>query len=55
MFRMEPSNLEAERELLLDAAAYARWLQPRLKEKEAEKPIVDEFEEDLSVDPNRGY
>jgi glycine cleavage system H protein len=55
MFRMEPSNLEAERELLLDAAAYAQWLEPRRKEKEAEKPIVDEFEEDLSVDPNRGY
>jgi glycine cleavage system H protein len=55
MFRMAPSNLEAEREFLLDAAAYARWLEPREKEKQAAKPIADEFEEDLSVDPNRGY
>ena len=52
---MAPSNLEAERELLLDAAAYAQWLEPRAKEKAAEKPIVDEFKEDLTIDPNRGY
>jgi glycine cleavage system H protein len=55
MFRVAPSALEAERELLLDAEAYARWLEPRLAEKADEKPIADEFEEDLSVDPNRGY
>lgn len=55
MFRVAPSALEAERELLLDADAYARWLEPRLAEKAGEKPIADEFEEDLGVDPNRGY
>lgn len=55
MFRMEPGNLEAERMHLLDAVAYAQWLGPRAEQKAAEKPIADEFGEDLTVDPNRGY
>lgn len=55
MFRVAPSDLEGERGLLLDAAAYAQWLEPRMAKKAEEKPIADEFEEDLTVDPNRGY
>jgi glycine cleavage system H protein len=55
MFRIEPLDLAAEREFLLDAVAYVQWLAPRAEQKEAEKPIVDEFLEDLSIDPNRGY
>lgn len=54
MFRLEPTNFDAERGLLLDSSAYAIWLEPRAKEKAAERPI-DEFAEDFNIDPNRGY
>jgi len=54
LFRVQPSSLEAERATLQDAAGYATWLAPRLAQKLA-KPIDDEFGEDLTVDPHRGY
>jgi glycine cleavage system H protein len=54
LFRLQPSSLEAERATLQDAAGYAAWLAPRLAQKLA-KPIADEFGEDLTVDPHRGY
>lgn len=56
MFLVEPSRLEEERPRLLDAAAYAEWLAPRLEEKSAEVPFDPaEFEQDLTPDPNQGY
>lgn len=55
LFRMQPAALDAERSSLLDLPAYAGWLAPRLAAKQAARPIADEFGEDLSVDPNRGY
>jgi glycine cleavage system H protein len=54
LFRLQPSSLEAERTTLQDAAGYTTWLAPRLAHKLA-KPIDDEFSEDLTVDPHRGY
>jgi glycine cleavage system H protein len=54
LFRVEPTSLEAERERLLDVAAYRAWVEPRLAEKMA--PPIDEFnDEDFDIDPNRGY
>lgn len=55
LFRLQPSALDAERASLLDVSGYASWLLPRLAAKQAAKPIDDEFGEDLSIDPNRGY
>jgi glycine cleavage system H protein len=55
LFRLAPSALEVERSLLQDGGSYAAWLAPRLAEKLAQKPIEDEFGEDLTVDPHRGY
>jgi glycine cleavage system H protein len=54
LFRLQPTALEAERGTLQDMASYAAWLMPRLGEKMV-KPIADEFGEDLTVDPHRGY
>jgi len=54
LFRLQPTALAAERGELLEAAAYAAWLAPRLAHK-LRKPIDDEFVGDLHVDPNRGY
>ncbi len=54
MFRLEPSNLEAERPLLLDAGSYVRWLEPRAQEKAQQRPI-EGFDTDFTIDPNRGY
>jgi glycine cleavage system H protein len=54
LFRVEPTDLESERETLMDAAAYRSWVEPRLGEKLV--PPVDEFAaDDFDIDPNRGY
>jgi glycine cleavage system H protein len=55
LFRIQPAALDAERASLLELQAYAGWLAPRLAAKQAARPIDDEFGEDLSVDPHRGY
>jgi glycine cleavage system H protein len=54
IFRLEPTALEIERSALQDMAGYAAWLAPRLGEKMV-KPITDEFDPDLFIDPHRGY
>lgn len=54
LFVLEPTAFEADRALLLDAAAYARWLAPRALDKARQRPI-DDFGDDLVVDPHRGY
>jgi glycine cleavage system H protein len=54
LFKVQPTNLDAERDCLIDAAAYRAWVEPRLAEKM--KPPVDEFgTDDFDIDPNRGY
>lgn len=53
LLRVEPTQLEAERGTLLDAAAYREWVEPRLADKLA---APDDFgEDDLKVDPHQGY
>lgn len=52
MFRVRPTQLDAERAGLLDADAYAQWLAPRLAEKLA-APV--EPARDLDIDPLRGW
>jgi glycine cleavage system H protein len=54
LFRVQPTAFDAERGALQDAVSYANWLMPRLAQKMV-KPVPDEFGEDLSIDPNRGY
>jgi len=54
LFRVQPTALADERAGLQDLQAYATWLLPRLAQKLV-KPIADEFGEDLTVDPHRGY
>jgi glycine cleavage system H protein len=54
LFRVEPTNLDAERASLLDVAGYRAWVEPRLEGKLA--PPIDEFTaDDFDIDPNRGY
>jgi glycine cleavage system H protein len=54
MFTVEPTELERERPLLMDAAAYREWLRPRLAERLIAP--IDEFRtDDFDIDPNRGY
>ena len=54
LFRVEPTNLDAERASLMDVAAYRAWVEPRLEGKLA--PPIDEFSaDDFDIDPNRGY
>lgn len=54
LFRIEPTNLEAERETLMNAEAYRAWLEPRLVDRLA--PPVDEFNpNEFDIDPNQGY
>lgn len=54
LFKVQPTNLDAERDCLIDAAAYRAWVEPRLAEKMT--PPVDEFgTDDFDIDPNRGY
>jgi glycine cleavage system H protein len=55
LFKVEPTALDAERDLLMDAAAYRAWVEPRLAEKLVAP--VDEFsgQDDFDIDPNRGY
>ena len=54
LFRVEPTNLEVEREALMDVTAYRSWVEPRLGDKLV--PPVDEFAaDDFDIDPNRGY
>ncbi len=55
MYVVRPKDLAAERVHLLDAAAYAHWLAPRLAEKIAQSPFDETFAENLDVDPHRGY
>jgi glycine cleavage system H lipoate-binding protein len=52
MFRVRSTALDAERDGLLDADAYAAWLAPRLAEKLA--PPID-LQRDLDIDPMRGW
>ncbi len=52
MFRVRATALERERDGLLDAEAYARWLAPRLTSRQ-ETPIDPGA--DLDFDPTRGY
>ncbi len=52
MLRVRPTALDEERAGLLDAAAYAQWVAPRLAEKLA--PPID-YGRDLDVDPMRGW
>lgn len=54
MFVLEASDFAAQRGLLLDAAAYARWLEPRAQDKARQRPI-DDSGDSLVVDPHRGY
>jgi glycine cleavage system H protein len=54
MFRVEPTAFAAERDGLLDAAAYRGWLGPRLAEKLV-APVDDFYTENFDIDPNRGY
>jgi glycine cleavage system H protein len=57
MLRLQPTAFDTERAALLDAESYAAWLAPRLAQKQAAaKPLDDdEFKEDLTVDPYKGY
>jgi glycine cleavage system H protein len=52
LFRVRPTALERERDSLLDAEAYARWLAPRLASRR-QAPIDPSA--DLDFDPMRGY
>lgn len=52
MFRVRPTQLAEERDGLLDADAYAKWLAPRLAEKLA--PPIDRSG-DFDIDPLRGW
>jgi glycine cleavage system H protein len=54
MYRVEPTALDAERDQLLDAAAYRAWVEPRLGDKLV-APVDDFYTEDFDIDPNRGY
>jgi glycine cleavage system H protein len=54
LFKVEPTNVEAERDGLMDVEAYRAWVEPRLGDKLT--PPVDEFSaDDFDIDPNRGY
>lgn len=54
LFKVEPTNFDAERATLMDVGAYRTWLEPRLGDKLV--PPVDEFSaDDFDIDPNRGY
>lgn len=55
LFKLRPAQLAEERATLQDHAAYAAWLEPRIEQKLAKPVEVDEFGDDLSVDPHRGY
>ncbi len=52
IFRVRPTALASERPALLDAAAYARWLAPRLASR---KEVPIDPGSDLDFDPARGY
>ena len=54
LFVLQPTNWDAERGMLLDAAAYADWLAPRLAQKLA-GPVDDDLDASLYIDPSRGY
>ncbi len=54
MFRVAPSQWEGEGPLLLDAAAYVAWLTPRADARRQEQ-LPGDPEDDLRIDPNRGY
>lgn len=53
--RLTPTDWESAQKALLPTAQYAQWVEPRLGEKLAKPVEVDEFAEDLTVDPHRGY
>jgi len=54
LLRVEPTQLDAEQDALMDAAAYRAWVEPRLGEKLA-APRENFGEDDLRVDPHQGY
>ncbi len=55
LMRLAPTDWDAAQASLLPSAQYAQWVLPRLAEKLAKPVDFDEFNEDLSVDPHRGY
>ena len=57
LVRLQPAALDDERGTLMAANDYAVWLAPRLAQKQADAVPLDddEFKEDLTVDPYRGY
>jgi glycine cleavage system H protein len=57
LVRLQPATLAGERGTLMAAGDYAAWLAPRLAQKQADAVPLDddEFKEDLTVDPYRGY
>jgi glycine cleavage system H protein len=57
LLRLQPTALADELGTLMAAADYAKWLAPRLAQKQAQAAPLDddEFKEDLNVDPYRGY
>ncbi len=54
LVRLQPTQLEAERAGLMDVDQYRAWVEPRL-EKILSTPIDDFGEDDLGVDPHKGY
>jgi hypothetical protein len=55
LLQMQPTDWETARASLLPTAQYLEWVTPRLGDKLAKPVEFDEFAEDLTVDPNRGY
>ena len=55
LVKMAPTDWGLAQASLLQTAQYAQWVEPRLGEKLAKPVEFDEFAEDLSIDPNRGY
>ena len=55
LLKMQPVDWSAAQASLLPTSQYAQWVLPKLGEKLAKPIEFDEFGEDLSVDPNRGY
>jgi glycine cleavage system H protein len=55
LVKLAPTDWEVAQAGLLPSAQYAQWLLPRLAEKTAKPIEFDEFSEDLSIDPHRGY
>ncbi len=55
LLRMQPDDWDAAQAALMPTAQYVEWVTPRLGEKLAKPVEFDEFAEDLTIDPHRGY